>query len=91
MISSLLVLHVIVVLLLVGIILIQKSEGGIGLGTGGGGAGGMFTARGAANFLTRATSVLAAIFLTNSLLMGAITSSQIKKSSSFLQKKIASQ
>lgn len=90
MISSLLVLHVIVVLLLAGVILIQKSEGGIGLGTGSG-AGSMFTARGAANFLTRATAILAAIFLINCLFMGALTSIQIKNSTSFLQKKIAPQ
>lgn len=86
MITMLLVLHVIVVLLLIGIILIQKSEGGLGLGTGGGSQN-MFTARGAANFLTRTTSVLAAIFLANCVLMSTLTNSKLKQSSAFLHQK----
>ncbi len=83
----LLILHVIVILLLIGIILIQKSEGGLGLGTAGGGGQGMFTARGTANFLTRATAVLATIFFVNCLLMSALTNLEIKKTTSILQKK----
>jgi preprotein translocase subunit SecG len=53
-----------VVLALVGVVLLQRSEGG-GLGIGGG--SGFMTARGAANALTRATAILAAAFFITSL------------------------
>ncbi len=72
---------------MVGIILIQKSEGGIGLGTGSGGGQGMFTARGTANFLTHATAVLAGIFFLNCLLMTHLTKQDIKEHTSIIQKK----
>jgi preprotein translocase subunit SecG len=63
--TFLLVIHGLLALALVGVILIQKSEGG-GL-TGGGSAGGLVSARGAANLLTRTTSVLAVLFIVSSL------------------------
>ncbi len=53
-----------IVLALVGVVLLQRSEGG-GLGIGGG--SGFMTARGAANTLTRATAILAAAFFVTSL------------------------
>ena len=55
---------------MVGVILIQKSEGG-GLGMGGSPTGFM-SARGAADFLSRATSVLAAIFVVLSIVLAAL-------------------
>ena len=55
---------------MVGVILIQKSEGG-GLGMGGSPTGFM-SARGAADFLTRATSVLAAVFVVHSIVLAAL-------------------
>jgi len=58
------VIHLMAVIALVGVILVQKSEGG-GLGIGGG--SGFMTARGAANVLTRTTAILAAIFFATSL------------------------
>lgn len=60
------VIHLMVVLALVGVVLLQRSEGG-GLGIGGG--SGFMTARGAANALTRATAILAAAFFATSLLL----------------------
>lgn len=60
------VIHLMIVLALVGVVLLQRSEGG-GLGIGGG--SGFMTARGAANALTRATAILAAIFFATSLLL----------------------
>lgn len=63
----LLIIHLAIALALVGVILLQRSEGG-GLGMGGT-AGGMMSARGAANLLTRATAFLAAGFLVTSLLL----------------------
>ena len=61
MFTFLLVLQIIVSAALVAVILMQRSEGG-GLGVGGS-TSGLMTARGAADFLTRATAVLATIFV----------------------------
>jgi preprotein translocase subunit SecG len=58
------VIHLMVVIALVAVVLVQRSEGG-GLGIGGG--SGFMTARGAANALTRTTAILAAIFFATSL------------------------
>lgn len=66
-----LVFHVFVTIGLVAVILLQRSEGG-GLGIGGGGSGGLMTARGAANLLTRLTSILAAVFIANSILLAVM-------------------
>lgn len=67
----LLVIHLLVALALIGVILLQKSEGGalgIGGGGGAGGMGGLMTGRSTANLLTRTTAVLAACFIGLSLL-----------------------
>lgn len=64
------VVQAIVAALLVTVILMQKSEGG-GLGTTSGPAGFM-SARGAADFMTRATSILAAAFIVLSILLAAL-------------------
>jgi preprotein translocase subunit SecG len=63
------VIHLMVVLALVGVVLLQRSEGG-GLGIGGG--SGFMTARGAANALTRATAILAVAFFATSLTLSII-------------------
>ncbi|GLK71347.1 preprotein translocase subunit SecG [Ancylobacter dichloromethanicus] len=68
--TVLIVIHLMVVLALIGVVLIQRSEGGglgIGGGGGGGGGGGFFSARGTANVLTRATAILAGLFFLTSL------------------------
>jgi preprotein translocase subunit SecG len=62
----LLVVHMLIAVALVGVVLLQKSEGGA-LGIGGGGGGGFMTGRGTANFLTRSTAMLAAAFFASSL------------------------
>jgi preprotein translocase subunit SecG len=69
MVTLMMVIHIILVAALIGIILLQKSEGGaLGLGgSGGGGMGGFMTARGSANLLTRATAVLATLFFISTL------------------------
>lgn len=69
--TVLIIVHLIIVLALIGVVLLQRSEGGgMGLGGGGGGGGGVsgfMTGRGQANALTRATAVLAALFFMTSL------------------------
>jgi preprotein translocase subunit SecG len=64
------VVQAIVAALLVGVVLVQKSEGG-GLGVGGSPTGFM-SARGAVDFLTRATAVLATIFVVLSIVLAAL-------------------
>jgi preprotein translocase subunit SecG len=57
---------------LVGIILMQRSEGG-GLGMGGGGSpGGLMSARGAADFMTRTTAILAFLFVALSVVLAIV-------------------
>lgn len=68
MIFVLLVIHIMVAIFLVGVVLLQKSEGGA-LGIGGGGMSGFMTGRSTANSLTRATAILAAAFFTTSVLL----------------------
>lgn len=58
--------HLILAVLLIGVVLLQRSEGG-GLGMGGGGGGGVMTGRQAANALSRATWILAGGFLLTSI------------------------
>jgi preprotein translocase subunit SecG len=63
------VIHLMLVFALIGVVLLQKSEGG-GLGIGGG--GGFMTSRGTANVLTRATAILAGLFFLTSLLLSML-------------------
>ena len=68
-----LVIHLILALAIIGLVLIQRSEGGgLGIGGGGGGMGGLATAKGTANMLTRATAICAAAFFCTSILLGIL-------------------
>ena len=72
MIKVLLVLHVFVTIALIGVVLIQRSEGG-GLGLGGGqGMGSFMTGRGTANLLTRTTAILGTAFFALSLALALL-------------------
>jgi len=62
--TVLIVIHLMVVIALVALVLLQRSEGGA-LGVGGG--SGLMTGRGQANVLTRATAILATLFFATSL------------------------
>ncbi len=74
--TVLLVLHLMIAAGLVGVVLLQKSEGGaLGIGGGGGGGGGFLTGRGTANLLTRATAGLAAAFFVTSLMLTILAQS----------------
>lgn len=78
MMSVLLVIHLMVAAALVGVILIQKSEGGA-LGIGGG--GGFMSGRGQANFLTRVTAGLAVGFFVTSIALTLLGKSGAPKGS----------
>jgi preprotein translocase subunit SecG len=66
--TLLIVLHVLVALAIIGLVLLQHGKGAdMGSGFGGGASGSLFGATGSANFLSRTTAVLAAIFFVLSL------------------------
>jgi preprotein translocase subunit SecG len=71
--SVLLVIHIVVCVSLVGVILLQPSsaDGLSGIG-GGQSSGGLMSARGTANFMTKLTAILATIFIVNSLILAYI-------------------
>ncbi len=81
--TVILVIHLLIAIGLVGVILIQRSEGGaLGMG-GGGGGGGFMTGRAAADLLTRTTAILATGFFITSMVL-AILASQGRESTSIL-------
>ena len=69
--TVIILIHLMIVLAMVGLVLLQKSEGG-GLGMGGGGGGGFMSSRGTANVLTRTTAILAALFFATSLFLSIL-------------------
>lgn len=69
--NVILTVHLILALLLIGVVLLQRSEGG-GLGMGGGGGGGVMTGRQAANALSKFTWLLAVGFLITSITLTVI-------------------
>jgi preprotein translocase subunit SecG len=69
MFTFLLVVHVIIAVALVGVILMQRSEGG---GLTGGSPAGLMSARGAGDFLTRMTTILATLFILLSIALAAV-------------------
>ena len=82
--TVLLLVHFFITLALIGVILIQRSEGG-GLGMGGANSSGsFFSARGSSNLLTRATAVLATLFMVNCLAMTVLTKKQVGSTKSFI-------
>ena len=61
-------LHVLIALAIIGLVLLQHGKGAdMGSGVGGGASGSLFGATGSANFLSRTTAVLAAVFFVSSL------------------------
>ena len=68
--SVLIVVHILIVVALVAVVLLQRSEGGV-LGSGGG-TSNFMTGRGQANALSRATAILATLFFATSLLMSIL-------------------
>jgi preprotein translocase subunit SecG len=67
--TVLIVIHLFIVLAMIGVVLLQKSEGGA-LGIGGG--GGFLTSRGSSNVLTRTTAILAGTFFLTSFLLSVL-------------------
>ena len=67
--TVIILIHLMIVLAMIGVVLLQKSEGG-GLGIGS--TGGFLSSRGTSNVLTRTTAALAALFFATSLLLSIL-------------------
>jgi preprotein translocase subunit SecG len=76
--TVIIVVHLMIVSVLIGAVLLQKSEGG-GLGMGGG--AGFMSSRGTANLLTRTTAILAGLFFLTSMALAWIAGIDRKPSS----------
>jgi preprotein translocase subunit SecG len=75
--SVLIVVHVVVALAIIGLVLLQHGKGAdMGSGFGGGSSGSLFGATGSANFLSRTTAVLAAIFFALSLALAYLATNR---------------
>ncbi len=73
MFTVLLVIHVLITMAMIVIILLQRSASDGMAGMGGGAGGGLISARGQANLLTRTTAILASLFIINSLALSWLT------------------
>jgi preprotein translocase subunit SecG len=75
--SVIILIHLMIVMAMIGLVLLQRSEGG-GLGMGG---GGVMSSRGTANMLTRTTAILAGAFFATSLLLSILAGIERKPAS----------
>ena len=77
--NIILILNIILAVLLVGIILLQKSEGGaLGLGAS---QDSFISSRSASNFLSKTTGIIATIFIITSILMTILSQKEISRTS----------
>ena len=80
--SVILIIHLFLALAIIGLVLLQRSEGGgLGIGGGSGGLGSFATAAGTANALTKATALCAAAFFVTSLTLGVLAGNKGKTTS----------
>lgn len=84
--SVILVIHLILALLIIVLVLLQRSEGGgLGIGGGNGGLGGLASAKGTANALTKMTGLCATGFFITSLTLGVLASQQSRVNQGILE------
>ncbi len=77
MISILLVIHVLLSLVIIALVMLQRGKGAdAGAALGGGSSGSVFGARGASNFLSRSTAILATLFFITSLSLAYLSANQ---------------
>ena len=90
--SVVLTVHILVALSIIGLVLMQHGKGAdMGAAFGSGASGSLFGATGSANFLSRATGILAAIFFFTSLALAYVASSKPKTIGSVMQETVQSQ
>jgi preprotein translocase subunit SecG len=86
------VAHVVVAIAIIGLVLLQHGKGAdMGSGFGGGASGSLFGATGSANFLSRTTAVLAAIFFVSSLTLAYFATQRPRETGSVVDRAPAAQ
>jgi preprotein translocase subunit SecG len=89
--SLVLTVHILVALAIIGLVLMQHGKGAdMGAAFGSGASGSLFGATGSANFLSRATGILAAVFFITSLTLAYVASVKPKTSGSVMQETVQS-
>lgn len=87
--SLLLTVHILVALVIIGLVLMQHGKGAdMGAAFGSGASGSLFGSSGSANFLSRTTGVLAAIFFVTSLTLAYVASNKPKTTGSVMQETV---
>ncbi len=90
--SIILLVHILSALGIIGLVLVQHGKGAdMGAAFGSGASGSLFGATGSANFLSRTTAILAAVFLLTSLSLAYVASNKPKTSGSVMQDAVQSQ
>jgi preprotein translocase subunit SecG len=90
--SLLLTIHILVALAIIGLVLMQHGKGAdMGAAFGSGASGSLFGATGSANFLSRTTGILAAVFFMTSLSLAYVASHKPKTTGSVMQETVQSQ
>lgn len=90
--SVVLVIHILAALGVIGLVLVQHGKGAdMGAAFGSGASGSLFGATGSANFLSRTTAVLAAVFFATSLSLAYIASNKPKTTGGVMQDAVRSQ
>jgi preprotein translocase subunit SecG len=85
--NVLIVLHVLMALAIIGLVLLQHGKGAdMGSGFGGGASGSLFGATGSANFLSRTTAILAAVFFVSSLALAYFATQRPTESGSVVDR-----
>ncbi|WP_404818057.1 preprotein translocase subunit SecG [Quatrionicoccus australiensis] len=90
--SVVLTVHILVALAIIGLVLMQHGKGAdMGAAFGSGASGSLFGSSGSANFLSRTTGVLAAVFFVTSLALAYVASSKPKTTGSVMEETVQSQ
>jgi preprotein translocase subunit SecG len=85
--NLIIIVHVVVALAIIGLVLLQHGKGAdMGSGFGGGASSSLFGATGSANFLSRATAVLATVFFILSLVLAYIATNAPRESGSVVDR-----
>lgn len=90
--STVLLIHILAAIGVIGLVLVQHGKGAdMGAAFGSGASGSLFGATGSANFLSRTTAILAAVFFVTSLSLAFIASNKPKTTGSVMQNTVNSQ
>ena len=90
--STILLVHILSAIGVIGLVLVQHGKGAdMGAAFGSGASGSLFGATGSANFLSRTTAVLAAVFFITSLSLAYIASNKPRTTGSVMQDAVKSQ